>query len=245
MTLLAIFVFLVIGFFILVVVIIKLSTRLKYLTYPVYDQVIKEAQKKANDIINDAQTQSRSVQSSARESAEKILSDKKKEGDIFHEEYTKHFNEIVTNGRNVLTNQSADLAQLSKNVADEFKKHVLTAEVLIQKESDAISNTLAKESEQMKQSFATMSTQAIEGQRALAEETKKHASEEISKEIATVRDAISIYKKERFAILDSEIVGLIEETARIALNKTFSLREHRDQVLSSLQEAKAKGIFEK
>ncbi len=243
--LLVIFLLLVIGSFVLVAVIIKLSTRLKYITYPVYDQVIKEAQRKANDIINDAQVQSRSIHAIAQENAEKILSERKEENDKFHEEYAKHFEEIVINGRNVLTNQSAELAQLSKNIADEFKKHILTAEVLVQKESETVSDMLTKESEKIEQSFATMSAQAAEGQRMLVEETKKHVAEEITKEISMVRDAIVAYKQERFAILDREVVGLIEETARIALNKTFSLREHRDQVLSALQEAKEKSIFEK
>ena len=130
-------------------------------------------------------------------------------------------------------------------MADEFKKHVLTTEVLIHKESELVSKTLSEESDQLKQAFADINAKAQEGQSALIEETKKHVSEEIAKEVSMAHDVIATYKKERLALLDREVVGLIEETARIALNKTFSLREHRDQVLVALNEAKKEGVFDK
>ncbi len=240
-----VFLFLVIGFFVLVAVIIRLSTRLRYITFPVYDQVIKEAQSKAGVIINDAQVQSRSVISSAQETAEKIISERKDENEKFREKYTKHFDEIVTQGRDILAKQSTELAGLSKNMVDEFKKSVLTAEVLIHKNSDLISETLSEESEQLKRAFADISAKTQEEQQALIEETKRHVSEEIAKEISMAHDVIATYKKERLALLDREVVGLIEETARIALNRTFSLREHRDQILVALDEAKKEGVFDK
>lgn len=239
------FLFLIIGFFVLVAVIIRLSTQLRYITYPVYDHVVKEAQSKADEIINEAQVQARSALSVAHESAEKIISNRKEEDEKFREEYVKHFEEIITHGKDILSEQSTELVKLSQNMADEFKKHVLTTEVLIQKESDLISETLSGESEQLKQVFADMSAKANEEQSTLIEETKKHVSEEITKEISMAHDVIATYKKERLALLDREVVGLIEETARIALNKTFSLREHRDQVLTALDEAKKKGVFDK
>jgi len=241
----AVFIFLVIGFFVLVAVIIRLSTQLRYITYPVYDQVIKEAQSKAGKIMDDAQVQSRSILSAAQESAEKILSERKEENEKFREEYEKHFEELVTNGKEILSNQSVEQIKLSQNMGDEFKKHVLAADVLMQKESDIISETLSEESNQLKRTFADMSERAQKEQSVLIEEVKKHVSEEITKEISTAHDAITAYKKERFVLLDREIVGLVEETARIALNKTLSLREHRDQVLTALEEAKKDGIFDK
>ncbi len=243
--LIAVFIFLVIGFFVLVAVIIRMSAQLRYITYPVYDQIVKEAQGKASKIIDDAQIQSRSLISTARESAEKILHDRKEENEKFREEYTKSFEEIVSNGKETLSNQSVEEIKLSQNILDEFKKHALASEVLMQKGSGLISETLSEESDQLKRTFAEMSEKAKKEQNILIEETKKHVSEEIAKEISTAHDAIIAYKKERFVLLDHEIVGLVEETARIALNKTLSLRDHRDQVIVALEEAKKDGIFDK
>lgn len=243
MMIMAIFIFLIIGFFVLVAVIIKLSTQLRYITYPVYDHVVKEAQSKANEILTEAEVKSRSIIATAHQSADKLISDRGDENKKFQDDYIKQFEEIVTNGKDTLSNQSVELMDLSKNMSDEFKKHLLTTEVLIHKESDMISETLSEEVAQLKQSFDDMNTKASQGHDVFIEETKKHVSEEINKEILMARDAISAYRKERFNLLDKEVVGLVEETARIALNRTFSLREHRDQVLSALKEAKSEGIF--
>ncbi len=245
MTLLAVFLFLIFGFFVLVAVIIRLNVRLRYITYPVYDQIVKKAQSKANDIINDAQTHAQSIRISAQETAEKIISDRKDENEKFREEYTKHFEEIVAHGKDVLTNQSAELTKLSQKMVDEFKEQSIAANVLVHKKSELISNTLSEESEQIKQSFAEMNIRTAKEQCILIEEIKKNVSEEIAKEISIARDAITAYKKERFNLLDREIVELVKETARIALNKTLSLREHRDQILIALKEAKQNGIFDK
>jgi len=68
---LAIFLFLILGFFILVAVIIRLSAQMKYITYPVYDQVIKEAQSKATKIIGDATEQSQSIRTSVTRKMQK------------------------------------------------------------------------------------------------------------------------------------------------------------------------------
>ncbi len=240
---LAIFLFLIIGFFVLVAVIIRLSVQMKYITYPVYDQVIKEAQSKAEKIIGDATEQGRSIRTSAQENAEKILSDRKEEYEKNHSEYAKHFEDIITHGKDALKKQSEDLLQLSKEMVNKFEEQVLVAETLIHKESDTLSNTLLEESEKLKKSFEDMNTHVIEEQKVLIEETKRSVSENIEKDISMVREAVDVYKKERLSALDSEIVALVEETARIALNKTLSLKEHSDQILSALKEAEKEGIF--
>lgn len=240
---LAISSFLILGFFILVVVIIRLSTQMKYITYPVYDQVIKEAQSKATKIIGDATEQAQSIRTSAQENAEKILSDRKEEDEKFREEYVKHFEEVIAHGNNILNKQAEDLLQLSKEMVNRFEEHVLAAETVIHKESDSLSNTLQEESDKLKKSFEEMGVCVTKEQKLLLEETKKSVSENIEKEISMAREAVNVYKKERLSVLDNEIVMLVEETARIALNKSLSLKEHSDQILSALKEAEKEGIF--
>lgn len=240
---LAIFLFLILGFFILVAVIIRLSAQMKYITYPVYDQVIKEAQSKATKIIGDATGQAQAIHTSAQENAEKLLSDRKEEDEKFREEYVKHFEEVIAHGKDTLKKQSEELLQLSKEMVAKFEEHVLTSETLIHKESDTLSKTLEEESDKLRILFEEMGTRVQEEQKVLLEQTKKSVSENIEKEISMAHEAVNTYKKERISVLDSEIVMLVEETARIALNKTLSLKEHSDQVLSALKDAEKEGIF--
>ncbi len=240
---LAIFLFLILGFFILVAVIIRLSAQMKYITYPVYDQVIKEAQSKATKIIGDATEQSQSIRTSAQENVEKILSDRKEEDEKFREEYVKHFEEVIAHGTDTLKKQSDELLQLSKEMVNKFEEHVLVADTLIHKESDTLSNILLGESDKLKKTFEEMGVHVTEEQKMLVEETKRSVSENIEKEVSMAREAVNTYKKERLSALDSEIVVLVEETARIALNKSLSLKEHSDQIISALKDAEKEGVF--
>ncbi len=240
---LIIFLFFILGFFILVAVIVRLSAQMKYITYPVYDQVIKEAQSKAVKIIDSATEQAQSIRTSAQETAERMLSDRKEEDGKLRDEYVKNFENITTHGKESLKKQSEELLRLSQEMVNKFEEQVLSAEALIHKDSDIISNTLLEESEKIKKTLEETNTQIINDQMVLVAETKKSVSEGIEKDISMAREVISAYKKERISGLDSEIVALVEETARIALNRTLSLKEHRDQVFSALKEAKEDGIF--
>lgn len=241
----AMLVFLIFGFLVLVFTVVRMSVQLRYITYPVYDRVIKEAQSKANGIIDDADTQSRTIRSAAQEAAEKILSDRKEENEKLQKEYTKHFEEIISTGKTTLVEQSSALVRISENMEEEFKKYALAAETLAHKESDIITAAATEESERIKQSFATMDIRAAEEHSALVEETKKRVSDEIAKEITAVKNTLDIYRQSRFDLLDKEIVNLIEKTVQIALSKTFSFKEHREQILVALEQAKKEGVFDK
>ncbi len=241
----AMLVFLIFGFLVLVFTVVRMSVQLRYITYPVYDRVIKEAQSKANSIINDADTQSRTIRAAAQESAEKMLSDRKEENEKFQREYTKHFEEIIADSKDTLTKQSSVLSRLSENMAEEFKKYAFAAETLAHKESDIVTAAATEESERIKQSFTAIDTRATEEHIAFVEETKKRVSDEITKEIADVKDTLAAYRQDRFNIIDKEIVNLIEKTVQIALSKTFSFKEHREQILVALEQAKKEGVFDK
>ncbi len=241
----AMLVFLIFGFLILVFIVIRMSVQLRHITYPVYDRVIKEVQNKANGIMDDADIQSRTIRIAAQEAEEKLLPNRREENEKFQKEYTKYFEEIIAHGKDALAEQSSVLIRLSENMAEDFKKYALVAETLAHKESDIITATAAEESKRIKQSFTAMDTRAAEEHRAFVEETKKRLSDEITKEIATVKNTFAAYRQDRFNIIDQEIVNIIEKTAQIALSKTFSFKEHREQILIALEQAKKEGVFDK
>ena len=110
-------------------------------------------------------------------------------------------------------------------------------------ETESMKQVLLREREGVQKAFADLAAQAQEHHRALREETKRAVAETLAKEIASAHEAIIAYEKERLALLDKQIVGLVEETARIAFNKSFSASEHADIILASLEEAKKQGVF--
>lgn len=223
--LLAALVLLIIILGVFTVVVLQFGTRLRYLATPLFDQTVKEAQEKAEHILVDAREQGNAIRMHAQTDAEKIFTDRKEEGEKFRIEQAAHLEEITSHTKDLLL------------------KQVQVAEKMLQDEAENIRQALIGEDERLKQTFTNIDTQIQHEYQVLTEEIKKRMLDELTKEIELARQAIAVYKQERFAILNKEIVGLVEDTARIALHKSLSLDDHRGIILDALAEAKQQGVF--
>ncbi len=199
----------------LIVVVIQFGNRLYYLVTPLFDRTVKKAQERAEHILIDAREQGSALRMRAQMEAEKIFTDRIEEDKKFHALQAAHLEEIATHTKDLLIQQ------------------VQFAEQALQDESENI-----------KKIFSGVSMQAQKEYQGLMEEIKKRMSDELSKEIDFARQTVTVYTQERFAILDKKIVGLVEDTARIALHKSLSLDDHRGIILAALAEAKREGVFE-
>lgn len=206
-------------------VVIQFGTRLHYLATPLFDRTVKEAQERAEHILVDAREQGSAIRMQAQMEAEKIFTNRKEEDEKFRTEQAAHLEEITLHAKDLLT------------------KHVQVAEKMLRDEAESMRQTFAKENESMKQTFADVGAQVQHEYKEFTAEIKKRMSDEMAKEIDLARQAVTIYKQERFGMLDKEIVGLVEDTARIALHKSLSLDEHRGIILDALAEAKRQGVF--
>ena len=223
--LLAALVLLILMLAVFMVVVIQFGTRLQHLATPLFDQKVKEAQEKAEHILVDAREQGSALRTHAQTEAEKIFTDRKEEDEKFRATQTAHLEEITRHTKDLLS------------------KQVQVVEKILQEEIESMRQTFAREDERIKQTFASVGAQAQHEYQALTEEIKKRILDELTKEIELVRQAVTVYKQERFAMLNKEIVGLVEDTARIALHKSLSLDDHRDIILDALAKAKRQGVF--
>ena len=98
-------------------------------------------------------------------------------------------------------------------------------------------------SESMAKTFAGIGAKAEQEYQTVTADMKKRLNDEVAKEVAAARQAVATYRQERFAMLDQEIVMLVEDTARIVLSKSLSLGDHRGIILNALAEAKQQGVF--
>ena len=207
------------------VVVIQFGARLRYLATPLFDRTVKEAQERAEHILVDAREQGNAIRVRAQTEAEKIGTDRKEEDEKFRAAQAAHLEEITLHAKGLLI------------------KQVQAAEKVLQDKAASMQQTFVAEDERIKQTFIGVSTQVQHEYQALTEEIKKRMSDELVKEIDLARQAVTSYKQERLAMLNKEIVGLIEDTARIALHKSLSLDEHRGVILDALAEAKRQGVF--
>ncbi len=207
------------------IVVIQFGTRLRYLATPLFDRTVKEAQERAEHILVDAREQGNAIRVRAQTEAEKIGTDRKEEDEKFRAAQAAHLEEITLHAKEILI------------------KQVQVAEKVLQGKAESMQQTFAAEDERIKQTFIGVSTQVQHEYQALTEEIKKRMSDELVKEIDLARQTVTSYKQERLAMLNKEIVGLIEDTARIALHKSLSLDDHRGVILDALAEAKRQGVF--
>lgn len=228
---------------VLMVMVLKLGTRLQYLATPIFDKTVKEAQEKAEHILVEAREQGRAIQMSAQTKADAFFANNKVEDEKFRLAQVAHLEEITSHAKSLLQEQVTAVSQISHMVTVELKQQVQSAEKTISDSSETMRALFAEEDARLKSLFSTIESDTKKEYQGLVEQTKKRVADELSKEIEAARDAVAAYRLEQFALVDSEIVRLVEDTARVVFSKTLTLDTHRDIVLAGLAEAKRQGVF--
>ncbi len=168
----------------------------------------------------------------AEEKAEHILAEAREQAEALRvkaqDEAQKIFQDRQNEDERFREEQEKHIAEITAHAKDLLNKQT---------------SIIPKLTEQMEQVFADIGTKVQKEYQVIGEETKKRMQDELTKEIEASREAVRAYKQERLKRIDQDIIGLIEDTARIALGKSLSLREHRDIVLAALTEAKQQGVF--
>ncbi len=229
----------------LFVIILQLGTRIRYLTYPVYDRITKEAEKKAHQMLEEASEQSRAIRTKAEMEAGKLLVDRKAEDEALKEKFSKELSDVASHGKEILSKQISEAGLLLGEITGAFKGHAGEADVALKEEVDAIKHMVGEERERLQKEFAGLYTKVEGDHKAFLEENKKQITQALELEIKTVKDAVESYRAERFKMIDREVVELIETVARLSLNRSLSLKEHTDIILTALKEAKQQGVFGK
>ena len=230
---------------VLFVVVLQLGSRIRYLTYPVYDQIIKEAQKKANQLLDEAGEQARAIRTKAEMDASKLLVERKKENESLEQTYAQQIKDVAASSKELLEKQTAEMKRVSGETLESLRGYVASADAILKEEMGGVQGTLQEERERIKNGFSEMMRHMEDEHKKLLEENKQQVSQVLTQEIEAARTAIADYKKERLTAIDQGIVRLVEETTRIALGKTLTLEEHANIIEASLKEAKEEGIFGK
>lgn len=233
----------VIALLVLVAMVIQLSTRLRHLSTPIYDQIVGQAQEKARQVLADAEEQARTLRAAAQTAADKLLSDRKLADDQLSASYANHFKELISNADAALATQAQEVQKHSVHFSEQFAKVGDQISLQLQEESKRVQEAAMAEVESMRKVFADLGAVAAKEQEVLVAQMRKQVADLFEKEAAGVREQVAAYRKERSAAIDLNIVALVEETTRIALGKALSLQEHRDIIMAALEQARRDGIF--
>ncbi len=204
---------------------------------------LQEARHKAEHILADAREQAHALRMNAQLEADKILHDRAVSDEAFRAAQVQQIEAMTAQAKELITKQTQVIAQLCEDMTSDFKKQTLNTEKILFDQAASMGKSLVAADERMKQAFEQVSTQAEGAYTALVDEVKKRMARELEQEILASRQAVTAYKEEWFKLLDAQIVRLVEDTARIALNKTLTLDDHRGIILAALAEAKLQGVF--
>ncbi len=228
---------------ILVVVVFQFGAKVRNLTYPVYDQVIKKAQSEADHMLKDASEQARAIRTKAEMEAGKLLVDRKEENEHLRNEYIKQVEDIATNSKELLHEQTQSTQRIAQEIVGGLKKNMTDADEALKEQVMSVKKVLEQERESIKKEFLVLSSNIKSESKSLLEDVRHHISEVIEGEMKEAKEAIVEYRTERLSLLDKQIVDLVEETTRVALNRSLSFTEHEEIIRAALMEAKKDGIF--
>lgn len=214
---------------VILVVLLRSNKKLRNLTYPVYDYIVREAQVKADAITAGATESSKSVLKQVESTGQDIIALEKEESEKIRQAYEEKLLELSEQTKRLLDTYAMDAEQhflsLTKSLEDTISRNLEHNERFMQDKTVQLSEHLAS-------TFTTLEANV-----------KEQIRSGVEQEFAVVKRIVESYRQKRFALVDSHIVSLIEQTSAIVLQKKLSLDDHAEFVFKALEEAKSKGIF--
>lgn len=128
------------------------------------------------------------------------------------------------------------LAYEIENVEEGIRHLALALEEAAENESGKNAEIVRKEMQKIGEKTAASVVEVAKG---LDTVLRKN----LEKEFKSISEELEKYREARMRLINERILVLIEETAKIALQKQLSLQEQADLVYRSLEEAKQRGIF--
>lgn len=199
------------------------------MTYPVYDFIVKGAQKKANQITYDAMKESRKLLTDAELAGVKVVAKGKLESKHIEKDYEENLHALTEETSAMLTKYSEHMDHELSRLTGSLEKRMSAS---IQKNESFLQEETGRLSKQLASTFGTLEANA-----------KEQIRSNVEAEFIGVKKVIETYRQERFALIDNQLLSLIENTTSVALQKTLTLAEHTELLYRALEEAKSKGTF--
>jgi len=223
------FAFLLLLVVVLLIILIVNNRRIRNLTYPIYDYIVKGAHKKAQEITYDAMKDSRKMVAQAELEGVKIVAKEKLDSKKIGKEYEAKLEELTVHTEQILENYNKSVEADLRRLSDALEKRISTG---ISKNENLLQEQTTKLSTQLSDTFTTLEANA-----------KEQIRSNVEKEFISVKKVIETYRQERYALVDNQILSLLENTATIALGKQLSLKDHTELIYRALEEAKSKNTF--
>lgn len=144
----------------------------------------------------------------------------------------------INNSKPTKISQAA-LQQTAKQVEKSLTTTQTGFEQFLQDLKSAANETQSEAEEVVKQRVNQMFEKFEQDLSQFLTNTEQQSSKAIDMEIKSARSLIETYKIQQLALIDENIIAMLEKTLALVLNKKLSLKDQMELIYQSLEKAKA------
>ncbi len=241
----AVLIGLIIGFIALIVLQVLMSARVSRLTSPIYEYALAKSEADADRIVREAQEKARALLTEAENGVAALAAQQRGEIEGHAKAYREtleafasQMQKTVTQSVETAQHEQSDVAQsVTKAIrshGEAFEKHLTE----MQNGLDSFSRDLGKQVQDARAALAARATEAGERlEKTFAEtgaENKARVDKRLEELFAQAQTEVDAYREARKRIIDTNMVELIGETAKLVLRKALSTSDHGELVRLAL-----------
>jgi hypothetical protein len=195
------------------------------------DQLLEQTQQKGYQILHQAVKQAQDILSTAELEGIKIVAGSKISAGKLDQQYEQRLTQSIQTSQNALSQETSTARVALQTQEAEFGKFLND---LRTRASQMDSQTQQTAQMRINQLFA----QFEERLSNFLVKTESQTTTSIELELKSARQLIDTYKNQQLALIDENIIAMMEQTLSIVLAKKLSLKDQLDLVYEALEKAK-------
>src|SRR3989338_2289516 len=195
------------------------------------EKLLDQTQQKSYQIIHQAIKKAQSILSLAEIEGLKIIASSKVSSGKLDKEYEDQLSQSIQSSQELITKEASSAQKVLTDAEKEFISYL--------NELKLRSNKLEEQAQQeaisrMNQLFANFENRITE----FLFKTETSTTQAIQLELRSTRQLIETYKSQQLALIDENIIAMMEQTLASVLGKKLSLKDQLDLVYEALEKAK-------
>jgi len=184
------------------------------------DRFLQEIREKGWETLNQSIKKSQAILTQAELEGVKVIADSKIQSSQLEDEYSRKLSEILDQSRQNINAAQTQLLQFMQSLQQKSAELQETS----QKAAELRINELLGKVEGRLSDFLM--------------QTEQKTTSSIELELRSTRQLIETYKTQQFALIDENIIAMMEQTLSIVLAKKMTLSDQLDLVYEALEKAK-------
>lgn len=195
------------------------------------DKLLEQTQNKTFQIIHQAIKKAQSILGVAELQGLKIIAASKVSSGKLDSEFEEKLSQSLQSSETILSNEVQAAQKVLTEAEQGFLKYL----------QDLKTHTTNLEAQTQQQTISRMNQLFGNFETRLTDflvKTESSTTQSIQLELRSVRQLIETYKNEQFALIDENIIAMMEQTLASVLGKKLSLKDQLDLVYEALEKAK-------